>query len=159
MKWYEMVQSRLAELQHAAAKRSEITVESLMEELETARVKAVSLDQLSAAVRATGEKIKLSGLAVQKMEVSEPQDFEACNTVEEITVTLLRHLTADIADAVILPGDEARVRQLWQDLEAIIDDIRARSAKPVNTVDPARLEHKKLAQERARRFGGNGRQR
>ena len=66
-----MVQQRLAELQAEAAKNSEITVESLMRELEDARLKATSLNQLAAAVRATGEKIKLSGLITQKIEVKQ----------------------------------------------------------------------------------------
>jgi hypothetical protein len=37
LRWYEMVQARLAELQTAAAKKSEVTVESLLAELEYAR--------------------------------------------------------------------------------------------------------------------------
>jgi phage terminase small subunit len=148
LRWFEMVQGRLAELQAAAAKRSEITVESLMAELEDARQKATDLNQLSAAVRATGEKIKLSGLAVQKIEVTNTNDFEPCETIEEVTTTLLKALTSDIPDAVISPGDEARGRQVWQDLSAIIDDIRARSAKPVTAIGPSQVRHKRLAAER-----------
>jgi phage terminase small subunit len=156
LRWFEMVQGRLAELQAAAAKRSEITVESLMAELEDARQKATDLNQLSAAVRATGEKIKLSGLAVQKIEIANTNDFEPCETIEEVTTTLLKALTSDIPDAVITPGDEARGRQVWQDLSAIIDDIRARSAKPVTAVDPSQVRHKRLAAQRRQLLGGNG---
>jgi hypothetical protein len=156
LRWFEMVQGRLAELQAAAAKRSEITVESLMAELEDARQKATDLNQLSAAVRATGEKIKLSGLAVQKIEIANTNDFEPCETIEEVTTTLLKALTSDIPDAVITPGDEARGRQVWQNLSAIIDDIRARSAKPVTAVDPSQVRHKRLAAERRQLLGGNG---
>ena len=77
------IKSRVSELQQAAAKNSEITVESLMAELELARQKATDLNQLSAAVRATGEKIKLSGLSVQKIEVSEPE-FNDTMSITEI---------------------------------------------------------------------------
>jgi hypothetical protein len=59
-----------------------------------------------------------------------------------------------------LQCDEARLRQVWQSFEAIIDDIKARSAKPIQTrPDPAQIEHKRLTNERKRLFGGNGRQR
>ena len=66
----ERVKARLTELQTAAARSSEVTVESLLSELEIARSKAVSLDQLSAAVKATAEKAKISGLLVSRVEVS-----------------------------------------------------------------------------------------
>jgi hypothetical protein len=55
--------------------------------------------------------------------------------------------------------DETRLRQFWQDLSAVIDDIRARSAKPVTAVDPSQVKHKQLAAERRKLFGGNSRQR
>lgn len=74
MKWYEMVQGRLAELQTEMAADNQVTVASLMSELEQARLKATSLNQLAAAVRATGEKIKLSGLATAKIEVKQSND-------------------------------------------------------------------------------------
>jgi phage terminase small subunit len=156
LKWYDTIQSRLTELQAAAAKRSGTTVESLMDELEDARQKATNLNQLSAAVRATGEKIKLSGLAIQKVEITETASFDTCSSREEITTTLLKQLTADITDAVILPVDEGRARQVWQDLSSIVDDIRARSAKSViDTASAAAFERKRLFH--TGRF--NGRQR
>jgi Terminase small subunit len=80
----ERVQARLAELQQAAQKKSEVTVASLLEELETARVKATDLNQLSAAVRATAEKAKISGLLIQRIEVGRPNEFEDLNSTAEI---------------------------------------------------------------------------
>ena len=84
LRWYETVQGRLAELQEAACKNSEITVESLMQELEDLRAKAVSCEQYAAGVRAVSEKIKLSGLAApERIEVKQT-DFDETMSPEEI---------------------------------------------------------------------------
>jgi phage terminase small subunit len=71
LRWFEMVQQRLAELQAEAIKDSTVTFQSLMNELEDLRVKAVSRDQYAAGVRAVAEKIKLSGLATTKIEIKQ----------------------------------------------------------------------------------------
>ena len=84
LRWFEMVQSRLAELQSEAAKVSGITVESLLSELEHARQRADSLNQLSASVKAISEKAKISGLLVQKIEVGKPGDFDNINSLPEL---------------------------------------------------------------------------
>jgi hypothetical protein len=71
LKGNERVQARLAELQEAVAKKTEVTVESLLAELEHARQRADSLDQLSAAVKATSEKARISGLLTTKIEITD----------------------------------------------------------------------------------------
>src|SRR6516164_1324857 len=60
LKANEAVLGRLTELQEEAAKQSEVTVQSLMAELEHARQHADTLGQLSASVRAISEKAKLA---------------------------------------------------------------------------------------------------
>ena len=60
----ERVQARLRELQETVAEANEVTVSSLLNELEQARARASSLDQLSAAVRAIEAKAKVSGLLI-----------------------------------------------------------------------------------------------
>ena len=65
----ERISARVLELQMAGAKSAEISVASLLAELEEARSKATSLNQLSAAVRATAEKAKISGLLVEKQQI------------------------------------------------------------------------------------------
>ena len=64
------IRARLAEIQAQAAKKSEVTVQSLLDELEHARARADSLDQLGEAVKAISEKAKISGLLVSCVEVS-----------------------------------------------------------------------------------------
>jgi hypothetical protein len=53
------VVARLAYLQATAAKKAEVTIESLLSELEHARQRADSLDQLSAVVKSTSEKARI----------------------------------------------------------------------------------------------------
>jgi len=81
---------RLTELQNAVAEKTQVTVESLVNELEEARKRADSLDQLSAVVKAISEKARISGLMVQKVEVGGPGDFSKCDTVEAVVDELLR---------------------------------------------------------------------
>jgi hypothetical protein len=87
------IRARLAEIQAAAAKKSEVTVQSLLDELEYARSRADSLNQLGAAVKAISEKAKISGLLVQSVEVGGVGDFDDCES------------TADTADRILAgPG-------------------------------------------------------
>ena len=70
LKANENILARLAELQAAAAKASEVTVQSLLGELETARVRADNAEQFSASVRAIEAKARVSGLLTQRIEVT-----------------------------------------------------------------------------------------
>jgi hypothetical protein len=63
----------------------------LLDELEDARKRADSLDQLSAVVKAISEKAKISGLLVQKMGVGSPDYFSTCNSIEEIVDEMLSY--------------------------------------------------------------------
>lgn len=67
---YESVAVRVAELQEKAAKKVEVTVESLAGELEEARALALAEKQSSAAVSATMGKAKLFGLGVENRRLS-----------------------------------------------------------------------------------------
>lgn len=63
------VQSRIAELQAAAARRSEITVDDLVAELESMRKLAMACKNPAAGVAAVMGKAKLLGLIVDKAEI------------------------------------------------------------------------------------------
>jgi len=81
----DSVKARVAELKAEAAANNQVTVQSLLQELELARSKADSLDQLSAAVKATSEKAKISGLMTQRIEVTHiDKVFADTDTVEQI---------------------------------------------------------------------------
>lgn len=67
----DKIRIRLAALQEKTAKRHEITVDALVEELEAARAAAMKNPKgISAAVSATMGKAKLLGLLVDKTELS-----------------------------------------------------------------------------------------
>jgi hypothetical protein len=107
----ERVQARLSELQAEAAKSAEVSVASLLAELEHARQRADGLDQLSAAVKAISEKARISGLLVQRIEIGGPNAFDETETI------------ADVAD-VILSGPGSPIEQFCavdqKDREALI---------------------------------------
>ena len=64
------IAARLDELREEHAKRHEITVDTLVAELEEARKLAFETDKASAAVQATMGKAKLLGLVVEKQETN-----------------------------------------------------------------------------------------
>jgi hypothetical protein len=80
----DVIRARVEELQSRGAERAEVTVASLLDELEHARQRADGLDQLSAAVKAISEKAKISGLLVQRVEVGGVGEFEKCRTEAEV---------------------------------------------------------------------------
>jgi phage terminase small subunit len=83
LRWFEMVQTRLAELQSEAAQNSQVTVASILKELEHARQRADDLDQLSASVKAISEKAKIAGLSVEKVQIQQAE-FDDDMSVQEI---------------------------------------------------------------------------
>jgi phage terminase small subunit len=85
------IKQRLAELQNEAAEQSVVTVESLLGELEHARKRADSLDQLAASVKAISEKARISGLLTQKIEVGSPGSFEAFQSPAELAEHMLQN--------------------------------------------------------------------
>ena len=68
------IATRVQELQGRAAKKVEVTIESLMKELDEARDLALKINQPAAAVAATKEKGVLSGLRVEKRESTHKTD-------------------------------------------------------------------------------------
>lgn len=82
---------RVAQIQARASDRVEVTLSSLMAELEEARELAISLDQPSAAVSAIKEKAILAGIRVEKSE------RKNVNDARELTDNELEAAIADAA--------------------------------------------------------------
>lgn len=70
------VQARVAELLERGAVRAEVTVQSILDELEEARQLAKQLGQTAAAVSASMGKAKVRGLIIDKKETGAPGDFD-----------------------------------------------------------------------------------
>src|SRR5262249_31563642 len=85
------IQARVREIAATAAKRNEVTEDSLIEELEQARQSALGNNQASAAVAATMGKAKVCGLLVERKEAGKPGDFDNM-TVEELKAFIQTNL-------------------------------------------------------------------
>ena len=81
------VKARIQEIAAMAAKRHEISEDSLLEELEQARLTALENQQASAAVAATMGKAKLCGMLVERKETGKPGDFDNMS-IEELRAFL-----------------------------------------------------------------------
>ena len=81
------VKARIQEIAAMAAKRHEISEDSLLEELEQARLAALENQQASAAVAATMGKAKLCGMLVERKETGKSGDFDNMS-IEELRAFL-----------------------------------------------------------------------
>lgn len=98
------VRERIAELQDRGAIRAEVTVQSVLGELEEARKAAMSNGQTSAAVAATMGKAKIAGLIIDRRERGRPGEFEDMSD-EQLAEFIAREFapaskTADASRAV-----------------------------------------------------------
>jgi len=104
LKSFETIRARVLEIQGAGAKSAEITVASLLDELEHARQRADSLGQLSASVRAISEKARLAGLMVERQEIAVELLDDLLRLGEELLQRFLRrsvaHATLRWPDAI-----------------------------------------------------------
>jgi hypothetical protein len=85
------IQGRIREIAATAAKRNEVAEDSLIAELEQARIAALEAQQASAAVAATMGKAKVCGLLVERKETGKPGDFDNM-TVEELKAFIQTNL-------------------------------------------------------------------
>ena len=90
------VTARVSELQERCAIRVEVTVESLMAELDECKLEAIKLGQISAAVSAIKEKGVLSGVRVEKRETLNKRDPQQMSDAE-----ILDAIRSDIASGAI----------------------------------------------------------
>jgi hypothetical protein len=130
----ERVQARLRELQETVAEANEVTVGSLLGELEQARQKASKLDQLSAAVRAIEAKAKVSGLLIQRVEIGHPGEFNDCKTLAE---TVDRLIEIEAPGVNFSAEDKAKMHDLLVAMGELID---SRKAEPVAARYPSQRQ-------------------
>jgi hypothetical protein len=91
MKANESVTARVLELQHRGAVRAEVTVASLVQELDEARTAALQLGQASAAVAATMGKAKITGQIIDRTEIAKVGEFDSM-TEDELREYIVRNL-------------------------------------------------------------------
>jgi hypothetical protein len=123
------IQQRLAKLQSEAARSSQVTVASLLAELEDARSQATSLKQFSAVVRSIESKARISGLLTEKIEVKTiSEQFDGCRSVEDIIEVLAQDCVKDGFSEKDIEDYRALTR-VW--LENVANLLRAAKARPV----------------------------
>lgn len=94
------VKTRINELTRSLAMKTRVTVESVTDELNAIRDRAMALDQPAAARGAVETKAKLHGLLVDRKETGQPGDFAGLQTAEQVLSLLKAELGDDIAALV-----------------------------------------------------------
>ena len=162
LRWFEMVQSRLRELQSEAARSTKITIELVCRELDEAVVVARSRGQAQAMVSASALKAKLSGLMIERVEVGNPGDFDNCNSTAAIADKVLERLIEQFRplDATDRQGLIDLYTRHLAEVQEFIDAINSR---PIiaSRVDPRRLDvpwdqHEPYAPKSPQRIGYRG---
>lgn len=96
LKRVKPVLDRVAELQSASARRKQVTIETIVDELDEARGIAKDEKQTSAMVSATTTKAKILGLQIDRSEVGKPGDFTSISTSDELASRMLLDAGASI---------------------------------------------------------------
>ena len=121
-----------------AANRNNVTVDSLLQELEDARVNAVGLGQPAAMVQATMGKARITGHIVNRSEAGKPGDFAGMDTAADVIKAAREELGDDIADMLQALSGKAesvtdggkRVDGLETSADVIAPQTKATPAKP-----------------------------
>jgi hypothetical protein len=143
LKWYEMVQRRLSELQAAVAESTEITVESICAELDQATQVARANGQANAMVSASTLRAKLAGLLTDKVQMNVNQQAPSDDDIGGLG----RWFAANYQDrGVILTQEQAIefeqfLASRFEDIQQRLDQYAAVNAKPAHL---ERIERKRL---------------
>lgn len=101
---YAKIKRRIEGLRQAMAKKHNVTLDTLADELDEARALALAATQPGAAVQATTVKAKLFGHLVDRKEVGKPGDFQdaesAADVLERVRKELGEHAAAALAGAI-----------------------------------------------------------
>lgn len=155
------IKARLAEIQAAAAKATEVTVESLLQELEGARKRADSLDQLNAAIRTIEAKAKVLGIMVQRIEerieVGGPGAFRQCGPDEDVRQWMVDAWVDQLPGRYVIEDDEreelgAFVLQRMNEITDAFDKYRVDVIRNNSPDDMRARELRARVQERQRKL-------
>jgi hypothetical protein len=86
---YAEIKARIAELGAPAVRKTRVSIESLLNELETTINDARGDGQHSVVVNALTLSAKLVGLLRDRVEIGGVGEFAACETTEQVVATLL----------------------------------------------------------------------
>jgi hypothetical protein len=92
------VKDRMAEIGRRMMRKTEINIETLINDLAADRKLARELGQPSAAIAATHLTAKLCGFLIDRKETGQPGAFEGLQTVEEILARCREELGDEAAE-------------------------------------------------------------
>jgi hypothetical protein len=117
------IAERIRELQSETAKAKRATVETVVDELESARVIAERNEQPSAMVAASMGKARILGLeAAQKSEIGKPGDFSQVQSTRELAAHLLQEAGARNVTDQMRPMAIAELERHSAAVAAIVAD-------------------------------------
>jgi Terminase small subunit len=135
---HAQITQRLLELAAMAANRNNVTVDSLLQELDEARACAAGLGQPAAMVQASMGKARITGHIVNRSEAGKPGDFSGMDTAADVIKAAREELGDEIAD--MLQGlsrkaesgkeEGERVDGLAPSADVIAPQTEATRAKP-----------------------------
>ena len=114
LKGNERVLARVTELQAVAARKTEVPIESLVDEFDEARNIALERGQASAAVAATMGKARVTGKLVERIEVDGASEFESMSQ-RELQAYLIEGLAEQIR------RDEVFREMIAQELRPVLN--------------------------------------
>jgi hypothetical protein len=94
------IAARVAEIVGNGAKRAEVSVQSLLNELDHVLAGAVDDKQFGAARAAIDSKARLKGLFIDRLEVGGAGSFAACEDTEAVIRQLMVEMTPEAALAL-----------------------------------------------------------
>ena len=140
------IRARLTELQLEAQKSAEVSVASLLAELEDARRRGLALNQIGSVVKSIEAKAKVSGLLTQKIEITDLSEFNRTDSYEDIADAIAHQYGVNLT--ISQRTEVTRLMLDWW--QAIEDFLKPLAAKPVSAlparpvVDMERVERKRL---------------
>lgn len=118
------VRARIAELRADIMRKSDITIEKILNDYQHALDIAKSDGKPDAIVNAATAQAKLVGLMRERQEIGQPGDFESMETVNEVLAAVSRELGATAAKALaVAMGVESEALPDVEGLEPPTDAV------------------------------------
>ena len=115
------ITNRVAELQGALAKRKEITVASLVDELYEAVEVAKANGQAGAMVAASTLKARMAGLLRDRIEITNVKPLEGCKSVDDVAREVLIELCGVSPTSKMIEQAKAAFSQFSAEIDAIAE--------------------------------------
>jgi|SRR5882672_186907 len=136
---FDEIRTRIAELGAPAVRKTRVSIESLLNELETTIADARTAKQHGVVIQALTLSAKLVGLLRERIEVGTPQDYAALQG-DDIVSYWLENMAEEPADALaILDAMRAGLLDKMARGAVLVDDVKPASTRRIDEADPELL--------------------